>query len=321
MANGTAIDAPQPAGAAGSGLRQTVKKCAAAIIRWGGCEALVRRTIARGRVGIVVYHDPSPERLEEHLRFLSARYRFLSLIQLSTALTTGDWSSIPANAVVVTFDDGHRANRRLLPLFERFGVRPTIYLCSGIVCGDGRFWFRLPGVDPEPLKSMSSAERARVLATSAAGPATGANGRHALTPAEVRELAGAVELGSHTVSHPILPLCTAAEAREEIVASRAEVSGLAGAPCLHFSFPNGDYTERELDLVREAGYATSRTTVIGWNGPGADRFRLKIISLADEASVNVLAAHLAGFLALKRLLPSLHRRRALARRAGRMPEA
>ena len=160
-----------------------------------------------------------------------------------------------------------------------------------------------------------------MLAERPSGEAGAPDGRHALTPAEVRELARTVEFGSHTVSHPILPLCTAEEAREEIVASRADVSGLAGSACLHFSFPNGDYTQRELDLVREAGYVTGRTTEIGWNGPRADRFRLKIVSLADEASVNVLAAHLAGFLALKRLLPSLHRRRALARRAGRMAEA
>jgi peptidoglycan/xylan/chitin deacetylase (PgdA/CDA1 family) len=285
------------------------------MIRLIGLEALARRTYARRKVGIVVYHDPSPEHLEAHLRFLSRRYRFVGLPELCSALAEGGWSSIPRNALVFTFDDGHRGNRELVGVFRRFGVRPTIYLCSGIVRGDGRFWFLLPGVDPEPLKLLSAAERDRVLEASSGGDGRPEE-RHALTPAEVRELADAVELGSHTVSHPILPLCTESEARDEIVESRAEVAELAGSPCLHFSFPNGDYTQRELDLVRDAGYVSARTTEIGWNGPRADPFRLKIVSLADDASVNVLAAHLAGLLALRRFVPTLLRRRWVAARAG-----
>jgi peptidoglycan/xylan/chitin deacetylase (PgdA/CDA1 family) len=293
-------------------MRYVLKESAAAIIRLVGLEALVRHTYARGKVAVLVYHDPSPERFSEHLRFLSARYRLISLTELTAALADGEWSSLPKNPVVVTFDDGHRSNRDLLPLFEQFGLRPTIYLCSGVVLGDGRFWFRLPGVDPEPLKLLSASEREQVLSDSRGPAQPGA--RHALTQLEARELAEAVDFGSHTVSHPILPLCTVAEAVDEIVSSRAEVSELTGKPCLHFSFPNGDYTRRELELVREAGYVSSRTTEIGWNGPGADRFRLKIVSLADDASVNVLAAHLAGLLLLRRLFPTLIRRRRLAGR-------
>jgi peptidoglycan/xylan/chitin deacetylase (PgdA/CDA1 family) len=298
-----------------------VKECAGALVRWAGLEALARRSYGRGKVGVLVYHDPSPQRLEEHLRFLSSRYSFVSLAQLSAALGGGDWSSMPANAVAVTFDDGHRGNRDLLPLFERFGVRPTIYLCSGIVRGDGRFWFRLPGVDPEPLKLMSPAERERALSASSGDRAAQPGGRHALTTVEVREMAGAVEFGSHTVSHPILPLCSAAESREEIVSSRAQVGEIAGKPCVHLSFPNGDYTRRELEYVLEAGYASSRTTEIGWNGPRTDRFRLKILSLADDASTNVLAAHLAGVLILRRFLPALIHRRRLATRMTETLEA
>jgi len=299
----------------GPRLRPVIREIAAATIRGAGLEALARRTYARGRVGILVYHDPPLDRFEAHLRFLSTRYRFVGLAQLAAALATGEWSSIPANALVITFDDGHRSNSALRPLFERFGVQPTIYLCSRIVRGNGRFWFRLPGVDPEPLKLMSPSERERALARNKGGEA---NGRDALTAGEVRQLAAAVEFGSHTLSHPILPLCTADEAREEIVESRADVAELTGRPCLHFSFPNGDYTDRELRLVREAGYVSSRTADIGWNGPGTDPFRLKIVSLADEASVNVLAAHLAGFLAVRRLVPGLIHRRRLAARAGKM---
>ena len=288
-----------------------MKELVAQLIRRCGLEGLVRRTVSRGKVGILVYHDPSVARFEAHLEFLSTRYAFVSLDDLSAALSTRDWSRIPRNALVVTFDDGHRGNRELLPAFERFGLHPTIYLCSGIVRGDGLFWFRLPGVDPEPLKLMSPAERTTVLQNAGV---SGDIDRHALTPAEVAELTPTVDFGSHTISHPVLPLCSDEVASYEIAQSRAEVEDLAGTPCKHLSYPNGDYTDRETRLVREAGYASARTTEIGWNGRYADPLRLRIISLADFASVDVLAAHLAGLLAVRRLVPALLHRRALQRR-------
>ena len=291
-----------------------MKELVAKLIRRCGLEALTRRTVSRDKVGILVYHDPSVARFEAHLEFLSTRYAFVSLDDLSAALSTRDWSRIPRNALVVTFDDGHRGNRELLPVFERFGLHPTIYLCSGIVRGDGLFWFRLPGVDPEPLKLMSPAERATFLENAGISSAVD---RHALTPAEVAELAPTVDFGSHTISHPVLPLCTDNVAAHEIAQSRAEIEGISGTPCRHLSYPNGDYTDRETRLVREAGYASARTTEIGWNGRDADPLRLRIISLADFASVDVLAAHLAGLLAVRRLVPTLLHRRALQRRVPR----
>ena len=96
--------------------------------------------------------------------------------------------------------------------------------------------------------------------------------------------------------------------------SLTEIEGLTGSPCRHLSYPNGDYTDRETRLVQDAGYASARTTEIGWNGRDAVPLRLRIISLADFASVDVLAAHLAGLLAVRRLLPTLLHRRALRRR-------
>ena len=69
--------------------------------------------------------------------------------------------------------------------------------------------------------------------------------------------------------------------------------------------------------MKRSGYATARTTEIGWNDARSDPFRLKILSLADHASVNVLSAHLVGILAVRRFVPALrHRRRLRARAAG-----
>jgi peptidoglycan/xylan/chitin deacetylase (PgdA/CDA1 family) len=273
-------------------------------------DAFGRRTYARRRVSIIVYHDPSPERLESHLRYLRERYTFLSLSELVDALHETRWP-IDSPSVVLTFDDGHRGNARLETTLTRFGVTPTIYICTGIIEGDGMFWFKAPDVDPEPLKVMTATEREAVLGRRRDAVATAGRRREALTPDEVSTLARVVEFGSHTSTHPILPLSDDQEARDEIVVSRAAVGRLCGRPCLHFSYPNGDFREREIAFVRQAGYKSARTTEVGWVGPRSDPFRLPIVSLADHATVDILAAHLTGLLALKRYRGVRRHRRAL----------
>ena len=38
-----------------------------------------------------------------------------------------------------------------------------------------------------------------------------------------------------------------------------------GLKCSHFSYPNGDYTEREIEIVEAGGFRSARTTDLGWN--------------------------------------------------------
>jgi peptidoglycan/xylan/chitin deacetylase (PgdA/CDA1 family) len=291
-------------------LRTLAKEALAAGARFSGIAALVNATQAR-RVGILVYHDPAASLLEKHLEYLSRRYSFLALEDLVRALESGDWRSVPRRAVVLTFDDGHRTNVELVPLFERYGLRPTIYLCSGPITGNGRFWFREPNVDPEPLKRVpndvrvATLERLRRSAPLDSGARTA---RHSLDRADLDRMRDAVDFGSHSVSHPILPMCSRSEAEHEIRQSRVDIERVTRMPCDHFCFPNGDYSEREIKLVRLAEYRSARTTDIGWNRPGTDPFRLRVIGTPDVASVNVLAAQLGGILFAKRLVRRLLRR-------------
>jgi peptidoglycan/xylan/chitin deacetylase (PgdA/CDA1 family) len=265
-------------------------------IRWSGAPWLVRRTVARGRVGIVLYHDPPSETIERHLAYLTERFDVISLDRLVDVVRTGDWSSITRPSIVITIDDGHRGNLALRSVFAKFGVVPTLYVCPEISSGDGVFWFALPGVDPEPLKRVSDDERLTRVAAQARPL------RQALTPEEVRSIGADFDVQSHTLSHPILPRTSDETCRREVTDSRTAVEALTGKPCVHFSFPNGDYGERELAFVASAGYLSARTADIGWNGPGTNPYRLRITAIADHASVDLLAAHLSGLLVAKRLV-------------------
>jgi peptidoglycan/xylan/chitin deacetylase (PgdA/CDA1 family) len=291
--------------------RTAVKELVSALMRYAGLGVLARLTWTRRGVGIVVYHDPPPERLDAHLRYLRARYSLVDVARVAAATGSGDWRQLPKKALLVTFDDGHAGNVELAPVLERHGVRPVVYVCPGVIEGDGRFWFKTPALDPEPLKLMTTSARTAVVAAVDAGDA---GRRDALEPDELRALTRVADVGSHTLTHPILPLCADDEAEREIVVSRTRVAQLTGLPCLHFSYPNGDYSARETRLVDGAGYATARTTEAGWNKPGCDPLLLRIASLGDHCSVNELAADLAGLFPLRRRRKDAARRRQLASR-------
>jgi peptidoglycan/xylan/chitin deacetylase (PgdA/CDA1 family) len=267
------------------------------LFRYSGLPSLIRALLVRDRATIIFYHDPQPEVVERHLQYLAKHYRFETLDRVVDAIRRKDWTGIRRHSLVVTIDDGHRGNARLGELFARYGVRPTIYLCSQIVGTERQFWFRLPGVRAGESKPLPNAKRlAELKRRFDWDPLTvNAGQRHALSLDELKQLQPHVDFGSHTRFHPILTTCSDAESREEIALSKQEIEAMLGSECRHFSYPNGDYTVREANFAREAGYVSARTVDLGWNGPDTDPYRLKMTGVSDDASVSVLACQVVGF--------------------------
>src|SRR3954447_8671105 len=195
-------------------------------LRWSGLSWLVRNTLARRRVSILVYHDPRPEVMERHLRWLSRRYSFVSLDDVEEALR-GDWSTLPDRPLAITFDDGWAGNYALHELFRRYGVTPTIFLCSQIV-GSPRHLWSTKSVDAEPLKRLDTQTRLEILREHALFELEREyeGDRQTLSFEEVAEMRDAVRFGSHTRFHPILTTAAPEESREEVIASRREVGEL-----------------------------------------------------------------------------------------------
>jgi peptidoglycan/xylan/chitin deacetylase (PgdA/CDA1 family) len=70
------------------------------------------------------------------------------------------------------------------------------------------------------------------------------------------ELARAgITIGSHSVSHPNLPRETPARIRDEVLRSRRELESRLGVEITEFAYPDGQFDERVVDAVAEAGYA------------------------------------------------------------------
>jgi hypothetical protein len=90
--------------------------------------------------------------------------------------------------------------------------------------------------------------------------------------------AAGVEIGAHTMTHPILARLSDATAAEEIHSSRERLEELTGAPVNGFAYPNGmpgvDYQRVHVEAVHRAGYTYAVTTAKGCASSAADYFQL-----------------------------------------------
>ena len=96
---------------------------------------------------------------------------------------------------------------------------------------------------------------------------------------QVRELhAAGMEVGAHTVTHPILLNTAPDAARHEIVESGRRLAEILRQPIDLFAYPNGkpsvDYSAEHVAMVRDAGYATAVSTGWGVATAQSDRFQL-----------------------------------------------
>jgi peptidoglycan/xylan/chitin deacetylase (PgdA/CDA1 family) len=106
-----------------------------------------------------------------------------------------------------------------------------------------------------------------------------------MTAEEVSSLAGddLIEVGSHTVSHPMLSRMTIKEQRHELTASKAELERILGGPVKSFCYPNGTYSN---DTPRTAEETTYHCACAPFSGPavrGTNPYLLPRLWVPDMA--------------------------------------
>ncbi|MGH8310348.1 MAG: polysaccharide deacetylase family protein, partial [Steroidobacteraceae bacterium] len=100
-----------------------------------------------------------------------------------------------------------------------------------------------------------------------------------MTEAEIRQIQSLdVEIGAHTVSHPILKSLDADTARHEIAASKHVLEAIARAPVTAFAYPNGrpgrDYDASHVKMVRQTGFTAAVSTSWGAADRRSDRLQV-----------------------------------------------
>lgn len=262
-------------------------------------------------------------------------FRVLPLHQAVQDLGRG---AVPLRSVAVTFDDGYADNyTNAMPILAEAGLTATFFIATGYLDG-GCMWndavteavrasrkakldLDWLGLGQRPLGDTGSRaalvaeliktlkyvpmderlERVRRLSAEADVPPPAGL---MMSPAQVKALAEAgMQIGAHTVRHPILARVPAATAQAEIQSSRAYLEALLGSVVRGFAYPNGkpvrDYTAEHVSLVRDCGFDFAVSTALGAARKGDDPYQLPRVGVWSKQSWKILL-HMASAVASRR---------------------
>ena len=253
--------------------------------------------------------------------------------------------------VALTFDDGYSDSaEHVAPVLEAAGVRGTFYVATGFVDGTPMWfdvaagWWRrwrdaggtagrgrgtVGELGPEMmaraatldlwlgwLKSLSRAERDDALARVGAG--TPPANCVAMSRAQVCALAEREhEIGSHSVTHPILTRLAPDEVGRELADSRAALEAWTGRPVTGFCYPNGSWSPEVRQACIDAGYAHATTTGRGRHSACDDAWSVRRRWIAMPSATRGGAHCDAAFACEVVGLHDLMRRAARGRRESR----
>ena len=100
-----------------------------------------------------------------------------------------------------------------------------------------------------------------------------------------------MEIGSHTMTHPRMPRLPDELALHELVESKAYLEDLLSEPVPAFCYPQGKFSQRQLPLLRKAGYKLARTTMGFRNDAGFDPLLMPVSFQFWRHPRNILLRH------------------------------
>lgn len=239
----------------------------------------------------------------QHLDAIGERFTVVPMARIVRWIEGSE--ALPPHAIAITFDDAY-ANllQRAIPELVRRKMAATIYTTS-IAFEDrrGLLWFdevesRILGLETLParltlaghdfqlpanatgpvavaaitraMKNMRHAQRESVIAAIAdAYPeALGARERYRLLDRdELRAVSSSgIEIGGHTMSHPILRHEDLGTRRRAIVSNFEAIREITGQTPITFAYPDGradDVIPDTVGIVRESGFRAAVTAESG----------------------------------------------------------
>lgn len=239
--------------------------------------------------------------------------RWFTVLPLRDAVASLRAGTLPVRSACVTFDDGYADNVTVaLPILRRRGLPATFFLAAGFIDG-GRMWN--DSVIETIRRAQGDTLDARCIGLDRIDISTVALRRHAIaellsalkylppeerqvrvdklaaesdcslptdmmmTTEQVRQLrANGIEVGAHTMTHPILAQLDAERAEGEIRDGKLRLETLTGAPVTLFAYPNGkpgrDYRPEHVAIVKRLGFEAAVSTAWGVAHESSDPYQL-----------------------------------------------
>jgi len=247
--------------------------------------------------------------------------KHFNVMRLTEAVERLKANSLPARALCITFDDGYADNYTVaLPVLKKMNLNATFFIATGFLNG-GRMWndtlieavrrvkgesldMRQLGLDVYDITSDKTKKRTiyQLINKLKYYPV---DRRHEkideiktfigvtlpnnlmMSDAQVKDLYDhGMEIGGHTVNHPILSRISDKQAEEEIIANKHVLEEIIGAPLVSFAYPNGkpdvDFKSRDMEIVKQAGYMCAVSTASGVAGKAANLYQLPRIDIWDR---------------------------------------
>lgn len=279
----------------------------------------------------IITDEPDADRFAAQMDLVRELFNVLPLSEAVERLAR---RSLPPRAACITFDDGYANNCEVAaPILKARGLTATFFVATGYLDG-GRMWndtviesVRLAGevLDLDDLglgrflltdaaartraidellgalKYREPQERLRLTEAMAERVGLGSNATLMMTEAQVRQLVSlGMEVGAHSVSHPILTRVDAESARSEIFESRARLEAIVRGGISLFAYPNGrparDYDRSHVEMVRAAGFKAAVSTAWGKAKADTDLYQIPRIAPWDQSSRRYATRMLASYL-------------------------
>ena len=269
-----------------------MKKIVFKILRFSGLPFLFREIIQRNRISILLFHDISKSTAIQTFKYLSENYNIIDLNDFIQALEKKDFSKIPPKALIITFDDAHIGNYKILPVIKELKIPITIFLCASIINTNRHFWWTFK--DSSELKYKSNKDRLEILSKDGFKQEKEFDIAQALQKEQIEEMKYYINMQSHTLFHPILPKCSFNEAKKEIFKSKEILENEYNLNINAISYPNGDYSDRDINFSKDAGYKCGITVDYGFNTQHTDVYKLKRLSVNDTDNIDELIVKASG---------------------------
>ena len=264
------------------------------------------------------------------MELLARSFNVLPLAEALDRLRLGD---LPPRAVCITFDDGYADNATLaLSILKRWNLPATFFIATGFLDG-GRMWNdtvleSVRVLDDERLDLSSIGQGVHPIATPEDKARTGHELLNRLKHLPTRQraeyvdhiasLAGnlpdnlmmsssqvkamhahGMEIGGHTVNHPILANLSEDEARSEIGEGKAALEAIIQEKIRFFAYPNGkpvkDYKRDQIAIVRDLGFQAAASTTRGVADSKSDIWQLPRFTPWDRSPAKFMARLIANF--------------------------
>jgi len=275
------------------------------------------RWLTRKQPKILMYHRFSAEKkglevtsatFEKQLKVIKRYFNPMTLAQLTEHIKTTGHS--PANAVVITVDDGYRDFYEVAyPLLKHYQVPATFYVTTGFINGDlwlwpdqvtwllmnkanglgelqlgtlkvslaepmDRIWWPIVG----HLLNATNAERLHYLQQLSAScqlalPVAAPSEYSAVSWSELVEMqSNNIEIGGHTVSHPSLGHMPLSESAFEIQQSWQDLTDNLGVHARTFCYPNGQPGDYSDEIKQQVQASPYSAAVTAFS----DRFNTRL---------------------------------------------